>query len=49
MIAFDTVCEETPARRATIARVTGPLLAEELVLERGMRVSDVQRKRRAWF
>lgn len=44
LIAFDTVCDETPARRATIARVTGPPLAEELLLERGMRLSDLQKR-----
>ena len=43
LIAFDTVCGETPARRATVARVTWPPLAEGLLLERGMRLSDVLR------
>ncbi|GHH07656.1 hypothetical protein GCM10018780_41730 [Streptomyces lanatus] len=44
LIAFDTVCGETPARRATIARVAGPPLAEEFLLERGMRLSDLPRR-----
>ncbi|GAA1250710.1 hypothetical protein GCM10009579_05570 [Streptomyces javensis] len=48
MIALDTVCGETPARRATMARVTWLPLGEGLLVERGIRVSGV-RGFEAWF